>query len=348
MKNLTEDLSYKNLLTMWFPLVLSGLFGELYSLINTFISSHYINSDAIAVMGSVSPFSSLKSFIFNGMTLGFGLVVCRTFAPKRWTYYQKTLKLAACLTGFLCASILIVLPFIDSLMHWCNVPALLESEAKSYLFFLLIGCISIAVKNLLATILTGMGEMKMIGAASVAGVLLQSFLSYLFIGVLHTGVWGASCSVFASDTFIALLFVFLFKQRTKEFHTSCINTSVPISIPTFREQLSEMVRAGFAKPVMMGFVAIGAFFFQAAVNNLPIPIIAGFSYAETIINIFMAPLSSAASLAAAIGAQNASAWEGCRENGFFENRQCDLYSPVWIYCSSHLHLPQMECSGNCL
>lgn len=320
MKNLTENLSYKNMLTMWFPLVLSGLFGEIYSLINTIISSHYINSDAIAVMGSVSPFNSLKSFIFNGMTLGFGLVVCRTFEEKKWTYYKKTLSLAACLTGMLCASILIAFPFIDSLMCWCNVPALLRSEAKPYLFFLLTGCISIAVKNLLATIITGMGEMKIIGAASVAGVLLQSFLSYLFIGVLHTGVWGASCSVVTTDTFIALLLLISFIRRTKEFHASCSNTSDSISIPAFGKRLSEMVRSGLAKPIMMGFVAIGAFYFQSAINNLPVHTIAGFSYAETLINIFMAPICSVASLGAAIGSQNTSAWEGCKENGFYERR----------------------------
>lgn len=308
MKKLNDSLSTKELIIMWLPLLVSCVFTQMYGVVNTYISSKYISSDAVAVMASVSPYKSLQSYIFNGMTLGFGLVVCRTFEKRIYEKYKKTLKIGLMLVAVLCVLALVAIIFRESLMSLCNVPTDMRNDAGDYLLFLFIGSAVLALKNFLFTIINGMGEMKVVGSISIIGVILNSLLVYILIGVCGAGVWGVSLAVLISDILITLFMIIVFTLKSKVYVEQCVSESIENDKFSEKSLLLEMLRSGLAKPIMMGFVAVGAFFFQIAINNFSKEVISGLAYADTITNIFMAPLSALASLATAIGAQHVSAW----------------------------------------
>lgn len=303
MKNLKKQLTAKEILLLWYPLVLSGIFNQSYSIINTKIVSEYLNSDAVAVMGALSPYKSLQSFIFAGMTTGIGLVICRNLQSGREVFARicrraLVLVLALDLLALLCIP---MIPYLITLLH---VPKELVPAGKGYLLFVLLGACAIAGRNIMATILNGMGEMKLISVTAVFGVLSNSLLSYYLIAVRGTQVWGCSFAIFLTELLLfgVYFFYFLYRRYGKKADISSDQSSVGASLPA-------LLAAAMAKPIMMGLVAVGSFYVQAALNQVSKEAISGISYSNTVTNFFMELIIGVASLSAAIYAQSAAAMQ---------------------------------------
>lgn len=68
MYDFTKEPNKKELTLFLLPIICSGIFQQLYSLINTAVVSRYLSYEAVAVIGACSSYHSLQNFIFVGMT----------------------------------------------------------------------------------------------------------------------------------------------------------------------------------------------------------------------------------------------------------------------------------------
>lgn len=339
MKDLTKKLSWKEIFSLWMPLVISGLFGQCYGIINTVTVSKFINSDAIAVMGACRPYKSLQGYIFSGVTTGLGLVVCRRLREKDWKIFKSTLNKTVFISGCLAALAFLCIPLTSVLMDLINVPLDLQEAGYTYLLFVFLGSCALTGKNLLVTILNGMAKMKLISVVSVAGLILETLLVVLLVGVFKTNVWGASCAIFITDTIIFLILLFFFIKYYNAYKLICYKNELDIKTEeninnetTIKEpDAKEIIFSGCAKPIMMALVAVGSMFVQSAVNQISNEIIAGMSYADTITVFFMDPLCSLALLAASLFSQSAPKIndDGCRDNLKANRKKLIILLYIW-------------------
>jgi len=66
MKNLTEGNIPKNLMLFAIPIIVSGVIGNAYNLIDTIIVGKYIGEYGLAALGSTSPFITIISSVIWG------------------------------------------------------------------------------------------------------------------------------------------------------------------------------------------------------------------------------------------------------------------------------------------
>ena len=80
--NLTVGKPAALILSFAFPVFLGNLFQLLYGLIDTKIVGSTIGEMALASVGSVSTLYTLLTGFFNGLSLGFSVVVARYFGAQ--------------------------------------------------------------------------------------------------------------------------------------------------------------------------------------------------------------------------------------------------------------------------
>lgn len=301
----------------------------MYNLINTVTVSRNLSSDAVAIMAACAPYDNLKSFIFAATTTGIGLVACRAMQGGA-THFKKAFTKSISVVVVLILIGIISIPFIPGLLQIIHMPNDLEHEARGYLLFLILGACAVAGKTLLMTILSGMGEMKIISLMSAVGIVTETSLVLYLIAVRHASVWAASFAIFASDTLLFIVYaaylVFKLKKYLRE-------QSDAANIDTVH--FNEIIFAAFAKPAMMGLVAVGSFFFQREFNTMSKNIIAGVGYANTLTSLFMEPLCALASLSAAIYAQSAYMIniDNSKKNVVLNRKKLNLLNVIWSLIS---------------
>lgn len=82
MNDFTEEPNKKELTLFLLPIICSGIFQQIYSLVNTAVVSRHLSYEAVAVIGVCSSYYSMQDFIFVGMTTGFGFYIYRCIGTK--------------------------------------------------------------------------------------------------------------------------------------------------------------------------------------------------------------------------------------------------------------------------
>ena len=77
--DMTKGNIYKILLFFALPLLLGNVFQLLYSLVDTIIASHYIDSIAIGAIGATSSVNYLIISFSSGMGAGASIIISRFF-----------------------------------------------------------------------------------------------------------------------------------------------------------------------------------------------------------------------------------------------------------------------------
>lgn len=101
MRDFTRAQSGKELAFFLLPMICSGMFQQVYSLINTAVVSRYLSYDSVAVIGACQPYASMQGFVCVGMTTGFGFYLFRCIGTGDAEIFGRGFCGALYLTGFL-------------------------------------------------------------------------------------------------------------------------------------------------------------------------------------------------------------------------------------------------------
>lgn len=301
MNDFTEEPNKKELTLFLLPIICSGIFQQIYSLVNTAVVSRHLSYEAVAVIGACSSYYSMQNYIFVGMTTGFGFYIYRCIGTKDPEKIRNSFWGAFFLNGLM-AVVGIFLPFFSLLlMDLLDIPSGLRADAQKYLFFLFIGSGFWGLKNLLYCTIQGMGDTRFPGFVSIAGVVTHTFLTVFLIAGLQQGVESSAMAILLNNAFLsACLLIYLFFHNKNLFRWISF-LKIPANV------WKELLKNGIVKSGMMSIIGIGALFMQKAVNGLSTELIAANSYANTINSVIMEPLSAYATASGIITGQN----EGC-------------------------------------
>lgn len=81
------------------PLAGSGLFQQMYSLVNTAVLSRELSVTAVSVLGACGAFIAMQSYLANGLTTGFGIYLSRCYGKGDAELYRKCFSAAVYLNG---------------------------------------------------------------------------------------------------------------------------------------------------------------------------------------------------------------------------------------------------------
>ena len=88
--DLTQGAEWRAILGFALPIMLGSLLQQLYSTVDGSIVGNFVNSAALAAMGSCMTYTSMFVFLAMGVANGSGVVISQYFGAKRFGEMRRT------------------------------------------------------------------------------------------------------------------------------------------------------------------------------------------------------------------------------------------------------------------
>lgn len=321
MVRFTEKLSERELARFLFPLMLSSIFQQLYAPVGAAAAGRFLNQEAVAVIGACSAWDLILDALFISMTTGFAISINRAAGMGKEKRLRETVQGTVLLSAIMAAGSFLLALFPDPFMELANIPLQMRDNSREYLRFLLLGGGFQGLQNLLICLIQGSGESRFPAIVTVGAVIAQTGLSLVMLGQLHMGVEGVSLAVLLSQAgSVMLLSAYYLKGRW----------GIPLLIPFKGGNPSiwkGLVASGTAKVLMTFLANAGAFVLQREINQFQVDTIAGYTYANSLMNLFTQPLSAYVIAANIMSAQNVGRGDWSMADAC--NWRMMLHSMVW-------------------
>ena len=313
--------------------MMSAIFQQIYDPISAAVAGRYLNEEAVAVIGACSGWSGVTESLFVSMTTGFSICINRQAGLKDSTKMRSVFQTAVKITLLLTFGSMLLALFTEPFMGLANIPEWMRPEARRYLVWLFLGGGFWGIQNLLVCVIQGRGESTYPSVVMIASAVAQTALSVVLLGKLGVGVEGVSLAVFISQGVSSLLLCLYLCLR--DWGKELVRPATEGSPGIWRD----LLESGTAKSLMGIMTNIGYMAVQRRINLYSVDVIAGYTYAMSLMNLFMQPLCAYTIAANIMSAQNVGS--GSPEMVFYYNRKmtrhslywCAVYvllAPVWI------------------
>ena len=188
------------LMKFTFPIILTSVLQLLFNAADTVVVGKFAGHVALAATGSVQPVIGLIINVFNGLSLGAGVVVARCYGSGNQKDVHDSVHTSialAVICGLFCmvAGIL----FCPQLLRLVGIPEDVMSDALLYTRIYFCGVPALVLYNFAAAILRSVGDTRRpLIFLSIAGV-INVVLNLFTVIVLGMGVAGVAIATVASQ-----------------------------------------------------------------------------------------------------------------------------------------------------
>ena len=183
------------------PLMISGIFQQLYAPINAALISHYRSAESVAVIGACGFIGTLQNLFFGGMALGFGIFLCECAGSEEGGSLREgtTAAMLSCLA--LTVFGILLSAFARPILNLLQVKDTLIREAVPYASVVFAGSGTMVLKNTLVWLLQAKKETGRAGRLNPAP---RPFSPRAFSPRRIEFLWSSSLSAIISSRRIAL------------------------------------------------------------------------------------------------------------------------------------------------
>ena len=281
------------------PMMIGGLFQDLYSMVDMTIAGYTLGDHAIAAISASAAILNMMNYSARGFNMGTSILVSNAFGEGDMEKTKKALIAMNVLsviisviftTGFLV--------FLNPLLRMVNTPAELYDEAKLYALIIIVGLFFCMFYNVFACAFRALGNSKLPLYYLIFTSVLNIILDYVFIVWFRWGVAGAAWATIFSQLVSAVLSGISFFRLFPEMRFSLSEIKDVWSI------IPDMFTVGISVAVTNSIYAIGAVAIQGAVNALGSETIIAQSAAQKVRMFATIPSGNIASACATFAAQN--------------------------------------------
>lgn len=295
----TQKIGNRELGRFLFPFFLSAGFQSIYAMVNTAVISRYLSQEAVALTGACSGCVSIVHSLFPAFVSGFGCRISRCIGNKDPEEIRQGFWAAAYLTaamGILCL-FLALCP--ELILRQANVPEELMHDAAAYFRVILLGAGALYMKLILISAIQAMGNSTVPAALSMAGVVVQTFLSVFLIAGLRIGITAPALAMLLNNLWQALVLAWFLRK----FPDGRISFAPPSRIQ--KAHYLDTLANGCSKGLLFLFLTVSSFFMQRMENRLSINLLAGDTYCDRYTSLFTELFSVYGTAAVVIVGQNA-------------------------------------------
>lgn len=279
MKIVTELVSFT------LPLILSGLFQQLFSWVDAFIVGNINGEAALAAIGATNSIYSLFVSLITGFTSGLSVLCAQMHGRGEKERIKETLSsnVFVLTLVFLFISLAGIV-FTDSLLALMGTPGNISSQAESYLSIMMAGIPFLVVYNVYSAVLRGEGNSR----APFTAVLVSS-LSNVALDLLFVAGLGMSCAGAAAATVIAqaAMTIYLVIYTVVRYpHLRFRFFSGPADVHT----LKKSAVFGFPPSVQSGITSAGNVVLQSFMNGFGEKTVAAITTAYRVDTVILLPI----------------------------------------------------------
>ena len=259
---LTEGSIWKAMLFFALPVFLGNVFQQLYNTFDAWCVGNYIGDDALAAVSSSGSLIFMMVSFFNGVAMGAGVVIARSFGARQYDTMKKAIHTAIAfglVTGV--ALTIAGVALTPTILRWMGTPADVLPQSIEYFRYYFCGAIFTVMYNIFVGILHAVGDSKHPLYYLIFAAFINVALDMLFVAGLRLGVGSAAIATTISQGVSALLcFVHLLR----------IDAPYRVRVKDIRfhgESLKQIIRYGLPSGVQNSVIALANVFVQSNINS---------------------------------------------------------------------------------
>lgn len=267
------------LLRFAFPLMLSSLLQQLYTLCDSLIVGRLLGTIAFTATGSAAYLNWFPLSMLQGAIQGFGVTLSQQFGARDRVsfhrFFAATIVLSL-LIGLLFSFFGVA--FAGTLLQKVNTPVQLQEDALRYIRVLWMGLLVTALLNVATTALLAIGDSRTPLVALALSSVVNIVLDLALIAWLDMGVEGAAlATILAQLTAAAWSAMGLLRVREllpgrEDFRLKWAT-------------VKELLRLGFPRLLSSGVIASGELVVQSAINACGVVFVTGMTAARRYFNL---------------------------------------------------------------
>ena len=299
----TKSLS-RQIIAFSIPLILSGLLQQMFNWADAFIVGNIVGEDALAAVGATLYITLLFVTAITGFTTGVSVLSAQMFGEGNLQDQKKVLF-----------TFLVVVGAAFTVLGWIGIwtakaalaamgtPADIIALAEEYLRIVLLGMPFLAIYNVYAAVLRGIGDSRTPFWAVMVSVIVNVVMDLLLVAVFHMGVAGAALATVASQAMMAL------------FMALYAGAAHPVLKMRGEKDLfdREILRRGsrLAAPITIQSVvnSLGGLVLQRIMNSFGTATVAAITTAYRVDSVILLPVFNLGTGISTLAAQNTGAGE---------------------------------------
>lgn len=273
------------LVSFTLPLILSGLFQQLFSWVDAFIVGNVNGEAALAAIGATNSIYSLFVSLITGFTSGLSVLCAQMHGRGEKERIRETLSSNVIVLTLVFLFISFAgLVFTGDLLSVMDTPENILFQSESYLSIMMTGIPFLVVYNVYSAVLRGEGNSR----APFTAVLVSS-LSNVVLDLLFVAGFGMSCAGAAAATVIAqaamtvyLVIYTVVRYPHLHFRLFCR----PVGVHT----LKRSAVFGFPPSVQSGITSAGNVVLQSFMNGFGEKTVAAITTAYRVDTVILLPI----------------------------------------------------------
>ena len=283
MNNMTQGSIAKALTAFTVPLILSGVFQQMFNWVDAFIVGNVEGELALAGIGAVTSTYSMFVMIIVGFTSGLSVLAAQRFGMGRPEDLGPLLvTFSVILGGIYLAVCTFGAVFAENILIFLDTPANIFQNAEDYLRIMFTGIPFLALYNTCCAVLRGLGDSRAPFSSVMVCCVINVFLDLIFVAGLRLGTAGAAIATVLSQ--IAMTVYILWYAAEK----------YPFLRPRRgmfrRETAGEGTRFGIPPAIQSGTTSFGNIILQRFMNGFGDQTVAAITTAYRVDSVLLLPI----------------------------------------------------------
>ena len=296
---LTEGSVAKALIGFTLPLVLSGLFQQLFNWVDAFIVGNVNGEAALAGIGATTSIYNLFVTVLTGFTAGVSVLTAQQYGRGEKDRIRSTLSSYSLLLGIVFLAIALVgIAFTDRILTIMDTPARILPSASGYLGIVLAGVPFLAVYNVFSAVLRGIGNSRAPFMAILVSSVSNVILDLVFVAGMGWGATGAAAATVIAQAAMTLFIVFYAWIRYPELRFMVSLSSI------HGRSVHEGLSFGMPTAIQSGATSIGSVILQQFMNGFGERTVAAITTSYRVDTVILLPITNLGSGIATVAAQN--------------------------------------------
>ena len=266
---------------------LGNLFQQLYNTADSLIVGNFLGSSSLAAVTSCGELIFLLTSLFQGISVGAGVVIARYFGAKDMERMQNAIHtlmaygvifgISLTVFGYLLAPVL---------LDWMGTPKNVIQLSTSYLQIYFLGSLGMILYNSCVGVMQSVGDSKHPLYFLIASSCVNVVLDILFVAYFHMNVEGAALATIISQFLSAILCLYLLlnTNESHRVHLSKIRIHADVG--------KEILEMGIPTGVQNSLISISNVVVQSNINTFGSLAMAGIGTYTKIEGFAFLPITS--------------------------------------------------------
>lgn len=279
------------------PLILSGVFQQLFNWVDAFIVGNVEGELALAGIGAVTSTYAMFVMIIVGFTSGLSVLAAQRFGMGRGEELGYILtSFSLILGGLFLVVCSLGAVFVEEILIFLDTPENIFQNAEDYLRIMFMGIPFLAVYNTCCAVLRGLGDSKAPFRSVMVCCVINVFLDLIFIAGLRWGTAGAAVATVLSQLAMTV-YIVCYASRRYPFLR-------PKRSMLRRDTAGEGTRFGIPPAIQSGASSFGNILLQRFMNGFGDQTVAAITTAYRVDSVLLLPIVNFGSGVATMVAQN--------------------------------------------